>query len=71
VGVGYTKGKSATGNAIHEVAQVVASQGRGFGALVLLKIVEVLQEQEPGGLLGVIDLSGAPGFFPKDIIDVS
>ena len=39
-------------------------------ALVLLKVVEVFQEEQPGGLLGVIEFGGAAGFFPEDVIDV-
>jgi hypothetical protein len=43
---------------------------RGLAAFVLLKIVEVFQEQEPGGLLRVVKLSSAASFFPKNVIDV-
>jgi hypothetical protein len=43
---------------------------RGFGALVPLKIVEVFQEQQPGRLLGVIELSGTAGFLSKDVVDI-
>ena len=42
---------------------------RGFGALVLLQVVEVFQE-EPGALLRVIEFGGATGLFPKDVINV-
>ncbi len=38
--------------------------------LVLLQPVEIFQEQEPRGLLGVIQLGGAAGFFPQDVVDV-
>jgi hypothetical protein len=48
---------------------LLASEG-SLGTLVLLKIVEVLEEQQPVGLLGVIEFGGASGLFPKDIIDV-
>ena len=43
---------------------------RGFIGAVLLQSIEVFQEQEPGGLLGVIQFGGATGFFPEDIVDV-
>jgi hypothetical protein len=36
-----------------------------------LKIVEVFQEEQPGRLLGVIELGSAPGFFPKNVVDIS
>jgi hypothetical protein len=54
---------------IQHVAVFLALQRR-LGALVSPKIVEVFQEQQPGGLLGVIELSGAAGFFPKNIINI-
>ncbi len=43
---------------------------RGFVGLVLLQAVEVFQEEEPGGLLGVVELGGAAGLFPEDVVDV-
>ena len=39
-------------------------------ALVLLQPVEVFQEQQPGSLLGVVQLGGAAGLFPEDVVDV-
>ena len=43
---------------------------RGFVGLVLLQPVEVLQEQQPRGLLGVVQLGGAAGLFPEHVVDV-
>ncbi len=43
---------------------------RGLDRLVLLQAVEVFQEQEPGGLLGVVELGRAAGLFPEDVVDV-
>ena len=42
----------------------------GFVGLVLLQPVEVFQEQEPGGLLGVVEFGRAAGFFPENVVDV-
>ena len=42
----------------------------GFIGLVLLQPIEVLQEQEPGSLLDVVQLGRAPGLFPEDIVNV-
>jgi hypothetical protein len=42
----------------------------GLGGLVLLQSVEVFQEQQPGGLFGVIELAGAAGILPEDVVDV-
>jgi len=39
--------------------------------LSLLKIIQVLQEQQPGGLLGIVKLGCATGFFPKNVINIS
>ncbi len=33
-------------------------------------VVEVLQEEKPGRLLGVVELAAAARLFPKDVIDV-
>ena len=38
---------------------------------VLLQQVEVFQEEEPGGLLGIVELGGAAGLFPEDVVYVS
>ena len=38
--------------------------------LVLFEAVEVFEEEEPGGLLGVVEFGGAAGFFPEDVVDV-
>ncbi len=54
---------------IENMAVFLAFQ-RGLGAFVLLKIVEVFQEEQPRRLLGVIEFAGATGLFPKDVIDV-
>ena len=54
-----------------EDASVLPAFKRGLGALVLLKIVEILQEQQPGGLLGVVKLGCATGFLAKDVINIS
>jgi hypothetical protein len=43
---------------------------RGLVGLVLLEPVEIFQEQEPGCLLGVVELGGAAGLFPEDVVDV-
>jgi hypothetical protein len=43
---------------------------RGLNALVLLKTVEVFQEQEPGGLLNVVEFGCAACLFPRDVVDV-
>ena len=42
----------------------------GFGGFVRLKGVEVFQEEQPGGLLGVVEFAGAAGVFPEDVVDV-
>ena len=42
----------------------------GFGGFVVLQGVEVFQEQQPGGLPGVIEFAGAAGIFPEDVINV-
>jgi len=52
-------------------ASVLPALQRGLAALVLLKVVEVFQEQQPGSLLGVVKLGRAAGFLPKDVINIS
>ena len=42
----------------------------GFERLVLLQRVEVFEEKQPGGLLGIVQLAGAPGVLVEDVIDV-
>ena len=43
---------------------------RGFVGPVLLQRVEVFQEEEPGGLLGVVELRGAARLFPENVVDI-
>ena len=43
---------------------------RGLHGLVLLEGVEVLQEQEPRGLLGVVEFARGAGVLVEDIVDV-
>ena len=42
----------------------------GLHGLVLLQAIEILQKEEPGGLLGVVQLGGATGFFPQHVVDI-
>ena len=42
----------------------------GLHCLVLFQIINVFQKQQPGGLLGVVQLGGATGLFPENVIDV-
>src|SRR5579871_6621661 len=42
----------------------------GLGGAVLFQAVEVFQKQQPGSLLGVIQLGGAAGLFPEYVVDV-
>ena len=42
----------------------------GLHGLFLLQIVQVLEEQHPGGLLGVVQLRGAARLLPEHVIDV-
>ena len=42
----------------------------GFVGLVLLQPVEIFQEQQPRGLLGVVQLGGAARLFAQNIVDV-
>ena len=43
---------------------------RGLVGAVLLEPVEVLQEEEPRRLLGVIELGGAARLLPEYVVDV-
>ena len=42
----------------------------GLHCLVLFQIINVFQKQQPGGLLGVVQLGGATGLFPENVVDV-
>ena len=54
---------------IEDVGVFPAVEG-GFGGLVVFEGVEVFQEEQPGGLLGVVEFAGAAGVFPEDVVDV-
>ena len=43
---------------------------RRFVGSVLLQPVQVFQEQQPRGLLGVVQFGRAAGLFPEDVVDV-
>ena len=42
----------------------------GLQRALVLEIVEVLQEQHPRRLLGVVELRRAAGLFPEHVVDV-
>jgi hypothetical protein len=42
----------------------------GFHGLVLFQSVKIFQKEEPGALLSVVQLAGATGLFPENVIDV-
>ena len=50
--------------------RVVVFQTEEQGELILVESIEVFEEEEPRGLLGVVELGGAVGFFPEDIVDI-
>jgi hypothetical protein len=54
---------------VEDIAVFPAIQPR-LGRLVLLQPVQVFQEQQPGGLLGVIQLGGTTGLFSEHIINI-
>jgi len=58
--------------AVRVVEQVVVGLPHEFRGHrpFLLQIIEMLQEQRPGGLLGVVQLGTTPGFLPQRIVDV-
>ena len=41
----------------------------GLGGSLRLQAIEVLQKEQPGRLLGVVELGGAARFFAKGVID--
>ena len=41
-----------------------------FVGAVLFQAVEVFEEEEPGGLLGVVEFCGAAGFLVEDVVYV-
>ena len=42
----------------------------GLREAVQFEVIEVLEEQQPRGLLGVVELGGASGLLTEDIIDI-
>ena len=40
----------------------------GFHGTGFFEIVQVLQEEQPGGLLDIIQFGGTSGLFPEDIV---
>ena len=54
---------------VEDVGVVLAIEG-GFSGLVVFEGVEVFQEEQPRGLLGVVEFAGAAGVFPENVVDV-
>ena len=48
----------------------IAALQLGLAGPSRLQIVEIFEEQQPGGLLGVIELGSAAGLFPEDVVDI-
>ncbi|MNR16805.1 hypothetical protein D3C85_1334330 [compost metagenome] len=53
-----------------EDIQVVLAFQLGLHGLVLLQGIEVFEKQQPGGLLGVIQLAAGTGILVQDVVDV-
>ena len=49
--------------------RIAAAFKGGHGGPVVFEPVEVLEEQQPGSLLGVVELGAAAGFFAQAVID--
>ena len=49
---------------------VLLSLQLGFVGSVLFESFEVLQEEEPGGLLRVVQLSSAASFFEETVVNI-
>ena len=54
---------------IYDEVVALTDKFRLHGPLVL-KIIEVFEEQHPGGLLGIVQLRRATGLFPENVIYV-
>ena len=54
---------------VNDVAVFPAFQP-GHGGFPLLKGIEVFQEEQPRGLLGLVQLIGTAGVLVEDVIDV-
>ena len=65
---GRGPGAPAVGG-VEDVAVGTAFE-RGFVGLVLLQPVQILEEEQPGGLLGVIEFGGAAALFPEGVVDI-
>lgn len=48
---------------VEDVAVGAPFEG-GLGGFAGFEVVEVFKEEQPGGLLGVVELGGAAGFLP-------
>ena len=53
-----------------EDVRVGAAGQRGLGGFVLFKPVEVFEEEEPGGLLRVVEFRGAPGLLAEGVVEI-
>ena len=55
--------------ALLENGRIGAALQDGHGGLVVFEPVEVLEEQQPGRLLGVVELGAAAGLLAQAIVD--
>ena len=46
-----------------------ATLQQGHGGAVVLQAIEVFEEQQPGGLLGVVELGAAAGLLAQAVVD--
>ena len=54
---------------VKDVRVFLAIEG-GFGRFVVFECVEVFEEEQPRGLLGVVEFAGAAGIFPENVVDI-
>ncbi|HZV88589.1 MAG TPA: hypothetical protein VFF95_13650 [Candidatus Binatus sp.] len=66
----FGSGPSFPAIGLLEEESVLFALELGFRGALLLERFEVLEEEEPGGLLGVVELGGAAGFLAENVVDV-
>lgn len=63
---------SSTFPAILRIKNVVVSFAfqQGLGDFAPLQPIQILEEQQPRGLLGIVKLAGATGILVQDVVDI-
>ena len=67
---GFRRGPGFPAEGLFEEVGILLAFELGFGGAVLFEGVEIFQEEDSRGLLGVVEFGGAAGLFAENVVNI-